>query len=264
MSTAVSSFDRKLDAVPQTATAARVRTRWWREALVVVWLAWIYDAVNNLAPLRLGPALFHGRQILGFEGSLGLSPERALDHWLAAHHALGLLVSDYYDNAHFVVTMAVLALLWWRAAERYRPMRNTLVAINLLAFAIFWLYPVAPPRMLGGFSDVVASTHAFGSWHTGALASQANQLAAMPSLHIAWAVWCGVAVWQMSTRVPLRVLAAVYPCITAFAVLATGNHYLLDVLAGVLLVVIAMAAVSLAPRAFSRVRPQPLRGAVGG
>ncbi len=188
LSTAVSSFDSKLDAVPQGG-GARVRTRWWREALLIAWLAWVYDAINNLAPLRLGPALSHGREILSAEGSLGIAPERSLDQWLSSHHGLGLVVSDYYDNAHFVVTVAVLALLWWQGAALYRPLRNTLIAINLLAFVVFWLYPVAPPRMLGGFTDVVATTHAIGSWHTGALASHANQLAAMPSLHIAWAVW---------------------------------------------------------------------------
>ena len=210
MSTAVSSFDSKLDALPQSG-GARVRTRWWREALLIAWLAWVYDAINNLAPLRLGPALSHGREILSVEGSLGIAPERSLDQWLSSHHGLGLVVSDYYDNAHFIVTVAVLALLWWQGAALYRPLRNTLIAINLLAFVVFWLYPVAPPRMLGGFTDVVATTHAIGSWHTGALASQANQLAAMPSLHIAWAVWVAVAVWQLSRRTLLRAVAVLYP-----------------------------------------------------
>ncbi len=276
MSTAVSSLDRKLDALPREAAstvpadalpreaAARiVRTAWWREVLVVVWLAWVYDAINNLAPLRLGPALAHGRDILSLEGSLGIAPEPALDHWLALHHAVGLAVSDYYDNAHFAVTLAVLALLWWRGATRYRPMRNALVAINLLAFAVFWLYPVAPPRMLGGFTDVVASTHAIGSWHTGALASQANQLAAMPSLHIAWAVWCTVGVWLLTRRALVRALALLYPCLTGFAVLATGNHYVLDIVAGALLVAVAMACVVGAPRALARTRAEPLPGTAG-
>jgi hypothetical protein len=276
LSTAVPSLDRKLDGQPREAAAtpradapaqvARpsiVRTPWWRELLVVVWLAWVYDAINNLAPLRLGPALAHGRDILSLEGSLGIAPERALDHWLALHHSVGLAVSDYYDNAHFAVTLGVLALLWWRGAERFRPMRNALVAINLLAFAVFWLYPVAPPRMLGGFTDVVASTHAIGSWHTGALASQANQLAAMPSLHIAWAVWCAVAVWLLTRRTLVRALALVYPCLTGFAVLATGNHYVLDLVAGALLVVVAMACVAGAPRALARARTQPLPGTTG-
>jgi hypothetical protein len=124
---------------------------------------------------------------------LHLSPELALDHWLASHHTLGLVISDYYDNAHFVVTLSLLALLWWRRADLYRPLRNSLVLMNLLAFAVFWRYPVAPPRMLDGFIDVVSSTHAIGSWHSGALASHANELAAMPSLHIAWAAWCSFA-----------------------------------------------------------------------
>ena len=97
--------------------------------------------------------------------------------------------------------------------------------VNVLAFIVFWFYPVAPPRMLKGFTDVVASTGAFGSWHTGALASQANQLAAMPSLHIAWAAWCTLALWRISTRRWVRVLAVLYPCMTALAVLSTGNHF---------------------------------------
>ena len=105
--------------------------------------------------------------------------------------------------------------------------------------------------MLPGFTDVVAATHAFGSWHTGALASHANQLAAMPSLHIAWAVWCTLALWRISTRRWVRALAALYPCVTALAVLATGNHYVLDLLGGL----VAIAA-SRADRAADGRRPR--------
>jgi hypothetical protein len=222
---------------------ARVkRSPWWIEALVIVWLCWVYDAITNFAPLRLGAALSHGEGVLTLERSLGLDPELSLDRWLAGHHTLALAVSDYYDNAHFIVTLGLLGWLWWRRADLYRPLRNVLVLTNVIAFAVFWSYPVAPPRMLAGygFSDIVASTHAFGSWHTGALASAANQLAAMPSLHMAWAGWCTVVLWRLSTRVWLRGLALLYPCMTAFAVLATGNHYVLDVLAGLATLAAAM------------------------
>jgi PAP2 superfamily len=210
--------------------------------LVIVWLCWVYDAITNLAPLRLGAALSHAESVLGLERSLGIDPERGLDRWLAGHHTLGLVVSDYYDNAHFVVTLGLLGWLWWRRADLYRPLRNSLVLVNVIAFAVFWLYPVAPPRMLthDGFSDIVASTHAFGSWHTGALASAANQLAAMPSLHMAWAGWCTVALWRLSRSAWVRGLALLYPCMTALAVLATGNHYVLDVLAGLATLAVAM------------------------
>lgn len=218
------------------------------EALAIAWLCWIYDAITNVAPLRLHLALAHARDILSLEQSLHIDPERTLDRWLAGHRTLGLLVSDYYDNAHFIVTLGLLGWIWWRRADIYRPLRNTLVLVNVLAFVVFWRYPVAPPRMLPGFVDVVASTHAIGSWHTGALASQANQYAAMPSLHIAWAVWCTIVLWRICARAWVRALAVIYPFVTAFAVLSTGNHYVLDMLGGLVTIAAAMLIVWLCQR----------------
>jgi hypothetical protein len=250
LSTAISIEGGRSSTLPDAALLApsQRRSRWWIELLTIGWLLWVYDAVNNLAPLRLGTALSHARDLLRLEQTLHIDPERSLDRWLAGHHTLGLAISDYYDNAHFIVTLSLLGWLWWRRADLYRPLRNSLVLVNLLAFVVFWLYPVAPPRMLGGFTDVVASTHAIGSWHTGALASQANELAAMPSLHIAWAAWCTVVLWRISARAWVRALAVVYPCVTAAAVLMTGNHFTLDILAGALVMALAFALVALAGR----------------
>jgi diacylglycerol O-acyltransferase len=248
-------------AVEDAAVARRVpraaakRTRLWVEALVVLWLCWVYDAISNLAPLRLHAALVHALGVLRLERVLHLDPELSLNRWLAGHHTLGLAASDYYDNAHFVVTLGLLGWLWYSRADIYRPLRNTLVAINVLGFVVFWLYPVAPPRMLGmGFDDVVAATHAFGSWHTGALASAANQLAAMPSLHMAWAAWCALVLWRASTRTAVRALAVLYPCLTCISVLATGNHFLADVLAGFATTALAALLVGALERWRSRPR----------
>jgi PAP2 superfamily len=243
LSTAVSIEGVSSPPLPAAGALARTRTRWWVELLAVAWLLWLYDAITNLAPLRLHAALAHANGVLDAERALHIDPERALDGWLAAHRTLGVLVADYYDNAHFLVTLALLAWLWWRRADVYRPLRNSLVLVNLLAFIVFWRYPVAPPRMLPGFTDVVASTHAIGSWHTGALASQANQLAAMPSLHIAWAIWCAVAAWRVTRRALVRALAVAYPCLTSAAVLLTGNHFVLDIAGGALAMAAAFALV---------------------
>jgi hypothetical protein len=230
-----------------TSEQSLKRPRWWGELLVIAWLAWLYDGITNLAPLREKIALAHGSSILSFEQSLRIAPELSLNRWLAGHHTLGAIMSYYYDNTHFVVTLGLLGWLWWRRADIYRPLRNSLVAINLLGLIVFWRYPVAPPRMLAanGFTDVVASTHAIGQWHTGSLATEANQFGAMPSLHIAWAVWCTLAVWRLSARRWVRAGALIYPCLTTFAVLATGNHYLLDVLAGVATFAVAVALMRL-------------------
>jgi hypothetical protein len=232
------------------APAQLRRTHLWVEALVVAWLCWVYDAITNVAPLRLHAALAHGLGVLRLERALHLDPELTLNRWLASHHALGLIASDYYDNAHFVVTLGLLGWLWYRRPDIYRPLRNILVLINVLGFVVFWLYPMAPPRMLVGmgFQDIVAATHALGSWHTGALASDANQLAAMPSLHLAWATWCSLVLWRLSTRRSLRALAILYPCVTTLVVLATGNHYLTDVVAGAATTALAVLLVGAVER----------------
>jgi hypothetical protein len=229
---------------------ARDRTRWWVELLIVVWLAWVYDIITNFAPMRTRVAVDHAWGLWHAEQALHLDPELALNRWLAAHHTLAQIASYYYDNAHFVVTFGLLVWLWWRRADLYRPLRNSLALVNVLAFAVFWFYPLAPPRMLTsvGFSDVVARSHTFGSWHTGSLASSADQLAAMPSLHIAWACWCGLVLWRLSRRRVVRALAIFYPCFTTLVVCATGNHYLFDVLGGFVAIAVAVWLVERAPR----------------
>jgi hypothetical protein len=257
-------------AAAQAHAVAPTRARWWVELLVIGWLLFVYDAINNLAPLRLSTALGNGRGILHLEQALRIDPELSLDRWLASHHTLATILANYYDNAHFVVTLGLLGYLWWSCADLYRPLRNSLVLVNVIGFVVFWRFPVAPPRMLDGFTDVVASTHAFGSWHTGALASQANQLAAMPSLHMAWAAWCGLALWRISERRWVRGLALLYPCLTALAVLATGNHFVLDILGGLLALALAVwligsperlaGRLSLSPAKLAR-RVRPARGA---
>ena len=224
--------------------AATRRAAWWGEALVIAALCWAYDAVNNLAALRRAAAFGHAYSILRLEESLHVAPERLLNTWLAAHRAVGVVLGDYYDLLHFGVTLSLVAWLWWRHPGRYRLLRNTLVGINLIGLAVFWAYPLAPPRMLGsaGFVDVVAVGHAVGAWSSGALASQANELAAMPSLHMAWAVWCALAVGTITPRRSVALAAWAYPVSTAFVVIATANHYLLDVIAGVATALAALAA----------------------
>jgi PAP2 superfamily len=229
----------------EAISPVHTRTRWWVEVLTIVWLGWVYDALTNLAPLRLHVALAHAQDILGFERSLHIDPEHALDRWLAGHHTLGLAVSYYYDNAHFVVTLGLLGWLWWRRVDLYKPLRNSLVLVNALAFVVFWRYPVAPPRMLPGFTDVIAATHAIGGWHTGSLASHANELAAMPSLHIAWAAWCTLAIWQLNARRWVRALGVAYPILTSVVVIATGNHFVLDIAGGLAVIAAAVLLVSL-------------------
>lgn len=219
----------------------------WVEMLAIGWLLWLYDEVNNFSAIRQPTALAHARSILHLENLLHLNPELTLNAWAALHRGLALPMSDFYDTAHFVVTFGVVLLLWWRYPDLYRPLRNSLVLINVIGFAIFWLYPLAPPRMLptAGFVDLVAVTHAFGSWRTSAMASQANELAAMPSLHLAWACWTSLAVWRMFPGRRWRPVLIAYPLMVAVVVMATANHFLFDVFGGVLTMLAAVVLAKL-------------------
>jgi hypothetical protein len=226
--------------------------RWW-DLLLVVWMAWIFDAVNNLGPVRQRLAEHDGAALLDAERSLHAAPELALNTWLAAHHLLSEIVVFWYVNVHGAVTFAVFGWLWWRRPDLLPPLRTALVLTTAAGLAIFWSLPVAPPRMLtsSGYVDLVAAVHHVPVWQGGATALDANQLSAMPSLHIAWAVWAAVALWRLSPRLWLRGLAVAYPVATMFAVMATGNHYLAD---GVIGGVITALAVLGADRLWARRR----------
>jgi hypothetical protein len=235
---AASQITSSSSALPPVPLGPRLRARreqvWLLvDLLIVAWLCWLFDAINNLAPVRQELAVRNGGSVLDLERALQLDPERALDVSLARHHTLSEIVVFWYENVHIVVTLLVFAWLWWRRSDALVALRATLVAVNLIALAVFWSFPVAPPRMVSSaYVDLVARTHELPVWQIGATALHSNQLCSMPSLHIAWATWSALGVWALSERRWLRALACVYPFVTTYAVMATGNHYLLDAVAG--------------------------------
>ena len=241
---------------PHLAKARTKRSPILVELAGLVFLVWIYDWLQDLAPLRQKVAFDHSRSLLSFERRIGLDPERALDQWLAHQHVLAYIASNFYANAIFAVTFGFAAWTWWRRPEIYRPLRNQLVLANLIGFAVFWAYPVAPPRMLPGFIDVVQKAGGLGAWHT-TLMQHADQFAAMPSMHLGYAVWCSLVAWRLAgarARVAAMVFGIGYPLLTALVVMSTGNHYLLDVLAGTGTIVVAIVVLEIAPRSVRRLR----------
>jgi hypothetical protein len=225
--------------------AIRLRAPGGRSLLdfaIVAWLTWGFDAINDLAPVRQNLAERHARAVLRLEHSLHLAPEHALNTWLARHHELTDVVGFWYENIHAGVTFVVIGLLWWRRPALLRSLRIALVAVNLVALAIFWSYPVAPPRMLvhDGYFDLIAVFDHMTPWHAGAVSLHSNQLSSFPSLHIGWAVWSSIAMWRAFPRRGVRIAAVIYPFITLFAVMATGNHYLLDGVVGALITAVCV------------------------
>jgi membrane-associated phospholipid phosphatase len=166
------------------------------------------------------------------------------------HHAISLAASYWYQFFHITVTLLVLLWCYWRRPGSYRRARNALVLTNVFGLGFFLAYPAAPPRFLpgAGFIDAVANA-GFGTSHGGPVT--ADQYGAFPSLHLAWAVWTAVVAARLVRPTWLRRLWLTYPLITASVVVATGNHYVLDVLAGIGIALISLALAYRYPRSRS-------------
>lgn len=213
------------------------------ELLLVAFLLFGYDRIASVVNARESAAMRHGWALWRLEHVLHIAVELPLNGLVAAHRVMGQGMALYYDFAHGIVTFGVLASLYVFRAQVYRPARNALMLINGVALAVFVLLPVAPPRLLsgGGFVDVVADSHTFGSWEAAnsSLSQHVDRFASVPSLHVAWAVWVLRCVLASSSSRVLRLLAGGHVVLTASLVVVTGNHYIVDVLAGAALAEVA-------------------------
>jgi membrane-associated phospholipid phosphatase len=182
-------------------------------------------------------------------------------------------MNTYYGTAHFAVTIGVFFVLMNRRKDVFPLFRNALAAMTGLAIIGFALFPLMPPRLLdapcpGTATTVVAGKEIArttfggdciptklrnyngatefgfvdtlkvygGPWDfdSGGIAKRSNQYAAMPSLHIGWASWCAFAIWPLARRKWIRAAVLLYPALTLFCIVVTGNHFWLDGVGGII------------------------------
>lgn len=220
--------------------------RWWREVILVGLVYGGYDAVRGLRHSDLATANRNGRLLLRWDTASHLSPEHPLNQLFWHVPALAVAAAYFYATLHFVVTPAVLVWLYRRHFVHYRRARTVLMIATLTALVGFWAFPATPPRLLPGSEvrDTLADVHQWGWWSgpTSAprgLGGLSNEFAAMPSLHVIWALWVGVVVARHAKHRVARALGVSYPVFTALVVMGTGNHYLVDVVAGVVVLGLA-------------------------
>jgi hypothetical protein len=215
--------------------------------------------LDDVARFRAGAAVV-GRQhavvVNSVSTTLGGVFVHVMNDWTVTHGAAALASAWYYILVQGAITGVAGAVLLWRRAPTFGLHRNALLAITLLGLVAFWLYPVAPPRMLHGYHDVIAiAVPAF----TGQVETNgAAQFASLPSLHVAWALWAAIALCAVVRRPLLRAIVWLYPVATLADVLATGNHYLLDVITAPGLVLLGYA-VALTPALARQLRPSKLQ-----
>jgi membrane-associated phospholipid phosphatase len=222
------------------------RMAWPLELTIIVIGDLLYERVRAFAPARSALAFANADRLLSLEPAAIERFEGWLNGLDASHHPLAVGSGYYYYTLHLPVTAAILVWLWWRRPQAYPVARSALLVMTYGALVFFWLFPVAPPRLVTpGAFDTLAALH-LGT-EPGQTHGLVNQYAAFPSLHVAWAFWCAWAL-LVTARSRWRWLALLYPVLTSFVVVATANHYLIDVLAG-------LAAFGLAVAVLPSARP---------
>jgi hypothetical protein len=219
--------------------------RWIREIALIAVIYLVYELCRGLQSGGFAVARRNGWDILHWERAVDLDPEHLLTHALISVTPLAVAAAYFYATMHYVITPVVLVWMYRCHALQYRTARTSLAISTLIGLVIFYFVPTAPPRLLrgAGVPDALFDVRNWGWWGGDGsvprgLGSVTNQVAAMPSLHVGWALWCGFLIYRYASRTWVRALGVAYPLVTALVVLSTGNHYLFDALAGALVMVI--------------------------
>src|SRR3954468_21277486 len=211
---------------------------------VGLWLGVLlaYQIARGVADRDPARAFANGWRVIDVEQRLAGLGELTLQGWTQSSHFLETLVSWTYWNSEF--TVVGLALLWvyFRRNDAFIRFRNTILLANVLGLIGYVFLPTAPPRLFTsmGFTDTLSQ---FGGLNhgSGLVELASNPYAAMPSLHAADALIVGVILASVVRHPVWKVLWLLWPAWVWFAVMATGNHFWLDVLAGIVLALITMA-----------------------
>ena len=187
------------------------------------------------------------------EETLHMSIERGANGWLAGNPVPGHLAVVLY-RLYYPVVAGTLLWVFVRHADVYREVRRTMVAMMVLVLPVYWAVPMSPPRFaLPGVVDIVAEydivDHASRqSW------TSPTHHTAMPSMHVGWSLWCAYAVWfaLRGTHPRLALVPWLFPLLMAADVLATGNHYVLDIAGSIALLAVSVGAASVWGRLAAR------------
>ena len=223
-----------------------------REAALIAGLYSLWQLAGTLSVMQVDGALDRGRAVWDFQQVLHLPSELAVQAAALPHEWLIKASNLYYAGAHAPALGIFLVWLFLRHRDQYPPWRNVIAILTFTCLAI-QLIPVAPPRLLPelGFVD---TAHLYGQSVYGAVVGEGSfdQLSAMPSVHVGWAVAIGLAVVMVSTS-RWRWLVLAHPIITIYVVVVTANHWWLDgIVAGGILLVGLVIVRWLVPAWFAR------------
>jgi membrane-associated phospholipid phosphatase len=258
----VSTLEAQVRWPSADAVRSRLPLRGVAEATALIWVYACYAILRNRATGSPASSLRHADQILLLERTLGIDfGQRIRD----AIHPLTWLISiaNWVYATHALIPVVVLVLLYRVDRARYRRWRNAFVAMLALALIAFWIYPVMPPWILTSSYHFVDTSRTLSVGHVplrGVIVPHpdphdvlgfTNPYAAMPSLHVAWALFASLAAWPLVRRRWLKAGLVLYPILMSFAVIITANHWILDAVGGMFTVGAALLLASLLDRTVS-------------
>jgi hypothetical protein len=215
-----------------------------REVAIFAAAYLVYFGVRALTEGTAGVAMQNALDIISFEQRLGIAWERAVQDVVVGSQVLLDVVNAVYMYGHWPVIIVAGVMLYRHRRREYYRLRNAFLLTGLVGLVVFALFPVAPPRLTDLPLVDTVTRHAEG-YRQIVPPELVNQYAAMPSFHAGWNLLVGIAVFRATHNVILRGLAVAGPLAMSAAVVATANHYVIDVVAGVAIVLVGLAAVQL-------------------
>ena len=201
------------------------------EAAVLTAMAVLYSFTRAAPAHKVSEAFANADALEALQATLGLEWELPLNRLFVQFPLVADAASVYYQLAHTGVTFGLLVWLFASRKPQYGLLRTSIALLWVAGLAVYVTYPLAPPRFaLDGTVDTMAARPLLLAGQE-TVTDFANLYAAMPSLHVGWAMWCAIA-WVYVHRGPLRHLAWLYPMVTTVVVLGTANHYLADAVVG--------------------------------
>jgi len=226
---------------PPESTRSRYGWLLGRELTILLSGFMLYRFVRLVVKDEIDRAFVNSKTIVDWERALGIFNEVHLQSTIVGSDPVVWSLNRYYFFAHFIASAAFLTWLYVRHFDHYGRVRRVMFGVTFVALAVHVLFPLAPPRWFPdmGFVDTL-QTYGPKIYDSETITNTANQIAAMPSLHVAWALIGAWAVVKASTS-QWRWIAIAHPVIMTAAVVLTANHWWLDVFAATALVVIVIA-----------------------
>jgi membrane-associated phospholipid phosphatase len=194
-----------------------------------------YRLVRGFAEGDAKAAFAHARDLISLERGMHLFVEPSIQAWASGSHFVIVLASWLYVNAQGPITIAALLFLYLRHNRSFYFVRNMFLIAMGIALVAYLVFPTAPPRFLPewGFTDTVANVTPVNVSHTSSsMTALFNPYAAVPSMHVAFALMIAVPLAKLTRRRVVRVLWALYPLLMTFVIVVTANHFIVDALLG--------------------------------